>query len=398
MANSEHLAILKLGVEQWNQWREQHPEIRPDLSEENLEGQDLKGIDLSHAHLLRSNFSMSNLENSDLGRAYLREAIFRGANMVNAHLVQAEMIMVDLCQADLSRASLNAADLNHARLEGTNLRDADLSRADASRADFSAAILENSRLRLTTFRNTIVLEVRFGQSTMAGTVLADIDLTHSRGLEKIQHKGPSSIDHLTLKKSRNLPIEFLQGIGMSNWEIEQAKMFQPDVDADVITDIGYRVTQMRTGDPIQTHSLFVSYSHDDGPFVDALQKLLNQKGIRFWRDIHDAVAGPLEEQVALAMQESTVLLVLSKSSVNSDWVEWEAQNARRIEKSAGRHILCPVALDDSWKISPWEGKLRQQIEKYNILDFSRWQEPDFLEREFDKLLRGLDLFYRGGKG
>jgi hypothetical protein len=33
MANQQHLAILKQGVEVWNQWRKEHPEIRPDLSE-----------------------------------------------------------------------------------------------------------------------------------------------------------------------------------------------------------------------------------------------------------------------------------------------------------------------------------------------------------------------------
>lgn len=31
MANEEHLAILKQGVEVWNQWREQHLQIVPDL-------------------------------------------------------------------------------------------------------------------------------------------------------------------------------------------------------------------------------------------------------------------------------------------------------------------------------------------------------------------------------
>ena len=29
MANPEHLEILKQGVEQWNKWREEHPEVRP---------------------------------------------------------------------------------------------------------------------------------------------------------------------------------------------------------------------------------------------------------------------------------------------------------------------------------------------------------------------------------
>ena len=33
MANPEHLAILKQGVEQWNKWRKEHPEVlTPDLA------------------------------------------------------------------------------------------------------------------------------------------------------------------------------------------------------------------------------------------------------------------------------------------------------------------------------------------------------------------------------
>src|SRR5579864_6817578 len=43
MANPEHLNILKQGVETWNQWREEHPEIEPDLQEANLVGTHLEG-------------------------------------------------------------------------------------------------------------------------------------------------------------------------------------------------------------------------------------------------------------------------------------------------------------------------------------------------------------------
>ncbi len=31
MANKKHLAILKQGVVAWNEWRENHPEIKVDL-------------------------------------------------------------------------------------------------------------------------------------------------------------------------------------------------------------------------------------------------------------------------------------------------------------------------------------------------------------------------------
>jgi Pentapeptide repeats (8 copies) len=56
MANEEHLAILKKGVPAWNEWREQHPDIRPDLrgaylSGANLSKANLRQADLRDAHL-----------------------------------------------------------------------------------------------------------------------------------------------------------------------------------------------------------------------------------------------------------------------------------------------------------------------------------------------------------
>ena len=62
MANPEHLAKLKEGVEPWNQWRELNPGIRPLLSKAGLSGADfsranLEGADLSGADLIRANVS-----------------------------------------------------------------------------------------------------------------------------------------------------------------------------------------------------------------------------------------------------------------------------------------------------------------------------------------------------
>jgi hypothetical protein len=36
MANDEHVALLKKGVDAWNEWRKENPEIQPDLSDANL--------------------------------------------------------------------------------------------------------------------------------------------------------------------------------------------------------------------------------------------------------------------------------------------------------------------------------------------------------------------------
>jgi hypothetical protein len=42
MANPEHLQILKQGVEAWNQWREQHKDLRLDLTEVSLRSAGLR--------------------------------------------------------------------------------------------------------------------------------------------------------------------------------------------------------------------------------------------------------------------------------------------------------------------------------------------------------------------
>lgn len=74
MANPEHLAKLKEGVEQWNKWRKDCPQIEPDLS----------GSDLAQLHLRAANLSFSNLNKAKLEQANLDNANLSGASLNNA--------------------------------------------------------------------------------------------------------------------------------------------------------------------------------------------------------------------------------------------------------------------------------------------------------------------------
>jgi hypothetical protein len=102
VANKKHLAHLKQGVPAWNQWREEHPEIRPDLHKADLHKADLRGADLRGMDLTRA-----GLHEADLTRADLREA--------------------DLTTADLTRADLHEASLSWALIGWTVFGDVDLS-------------------------------------------------------------------------------------------------------------------------------------------------------------------------------------------------------------------------------------------------------------------------------
>jgi hypothetical protein len=81
MANEEHLARLKQGVHFWNQWREEYPEIKPDLSGANLSDANLSGVDLTGANLTRTDLFAPHLPPADLSRAYIGYTVFGNVNL-----------------------------------------------------------------------------------------------------------------------------------------------------------------------------------------------------------------------------------------------------------------------------------------------------------------------------
>jgi uncharacterized protein YjbI with pentapeptide repeats len=64
MANEEHVARLKQGVEAWSRWREENPYVRPDLFEA-----DLRWADLSGAKLMGAKLGKADLSEPGLGRS-----------------------------------------------------------------------------------------------------------------------------------------------------------------------------------------------------------------------------------------------------------------------------------------------------------------------------------------
>ncbi len=72
MANQEHLDILNQGVDVWNEWREKHYELVPDLV----------NTDLSWRNLSRANFRQTNLDWTNLSHAQLEHADLRYAGLI----------------------------------------------------------------------------------------------------------------------------------------------------------------------------------------------------------------------------------------------------------------------------------------------------------------------------
>jgi uncharacterized protein YjbI with pentapeptide repeats len=367
MADKESLKVLSQGVKIWNKWRKENHNELIDLRGFSLSGDILIGADFSYVDFGHSNFDEVNLSEANLSASFLHGAILN---------------KVDFSKACLADVFFRRSELVDVNFSGADLNDAILQEAEFTRANFTGANLNNTD---------------FSSATLDVSIFVSTDLSNSYGLDSVFHSGPLTIGMDTFALSKGIiPKSFLRGCGLSDWAIESVKLHNPGLINEEVNEILYKIYDLRASQAVQISPLFISYSHADDPFVDMLETQLNKKGIRFWRDVHEMKAGRVEKQIDRAMRlNPTVLLILSKHSIRSDWVEHEVRTARRLEKETGRDVLCPIALDDSWKNSPWPKRLMEQMMEYNILDFSVWQDDSKFKDVFRRLIDGLELFYKG---
>jgi FMN phosphatase YigB (HAD superfamily) len=95
--------------------------------------------------------------------------------------------------------------------------------------------------------------------------------------------------------------------------------------------------------------VFISYSHYDMEFVEKLERSLRNWRIKLWRDVRDIKVG---EELELAITKAirtlpNFLVVISRHSVNAEWVNKEIDEVLRCQKTQrGRHKqILPVLID-----------------------------------------------------
>jgi uncharacterized protein YjbI with pentapeptide repeats len=133
MWKPEQLAKLNEGVDAWNRWRAENPQITVDLRKADLETKDLSGADLRGANLEHANLrgaklglgtllSKARLRDADLFQADLSGANLQDVNFAGANLFETKLREAYLCGVDLSGA--------HGGLRTEQLAGADLSGAE----------------------------------------------------------------------------------------------------------------------------------------------------------------------------------------------------------------------------------------------------------------------------
>jgi hypothetical protein len=306
------------------------------------------------------------------------EIVRRGAATWNAWRAQHPTVIpslryADLSTKDLTGIDLSACDLRSASLRGTVLRRASLTDANLTFADLSFADLSGADLTRTNFNSSLLDGTRFTNGTLSGTLFANVNLATARDLESCHHISPSAIDVATFGVSEaRIPTAFLLGAGISSLFISY------------LSDLVHASPQF--------YSCFISYASADAEFARVLHRELQERGVRTWFAPADLRVG---ENIRASIQQSInrhdkLLLILSRSSIESEWVRHEVEEAlAREAREGGTTILFPIALDHAiFETSePWTLRIRYR----HILSVSNWRDPAALKSSVGRLVRDLAL-------
>ena len=392
MANQEHLKIFQQGVPAWNKWREENRKILPDLRDAALGGSAFVWGDLREAALRGADFREADLRRANLGDADLNDAVMRGANLVGASLTDAYAYSVDLIGADLSGASLRAAYFSRAVLAGANLSAADLAEADLTEAILYAADLTQANLHFANLRGSDLAVARLVQANLHGavlsralfddsdfthatagyTVFADNDLSKVKGLETVQHLGPSTVGIDTIYASKgSIPESFLRGAG---------------VPEDFITYMKSLV-----GKALDSYSCFISYSSKDDEFAQRLYADLQTKNVRCYKFDRDAKWGePVWGEIDTAIRHYDKLVVIcSKDSLQSPAVIREIERALQKEDREHKNVLFPVRIDD-YLFDEWDHPRKADVVRVVAGDFRGWEDHAKYSKAFPRFLDALN--------
>ncbi len=170
MANPEHLAKLAEGIEAWNTWRQENPNVALDLT----------GANLTEAHLVRVDFHDADLSGAKLFCADLRDADLNGAKLFRADLREALFARAHLAAAELREVNFSGAQFSEADLRGANLSGLDLHEGDLVRAYLFAANLSGADLRRAQLIGAELRGANLFEANLSRAELVEANLTHAK--------------------------------------------------------------------------------------------------------------------------------------------------------------------------------------------------------------------------
>lgn len=188
------------------------------------------------------------------------EILKRGANAWNQWRFENLSIQPDFVDCNLAGVNLTGykfvrTDFYGANLAGANMSQAYLDGSNLTGANLKGATLEGATFEGTNLTNANLSDAKLTDAHFFETVFGNTDLSNAIGLESCRYAGRNVIDIFTIQRFKDLPLTFLRGCGLPDKLIE----YLPSLLAG----------------PIQLHSVFISYSHEDEEFANHLYEVLN---------------------------------------------------------------------------------------------------------------------------
>jgi hypothetical protein len=245
----------------------------------------------------------------------------------------------NLAGANLSRTDLNGANLRGANLHATVLNGADLNNLDLKRA------------------------------WVGSTVFGDNDLSTVKGLETVQHFGPSTVGIDTIYRSKGeIPEAFLRGVGVPE-----------------------EFMRSLAGKALDFYSCFISYSSKDDDFAQRLYADLQEKNVRCWKFDANAKWGePLWGEIETAIRKNDKLVVIcSEHSLQSPAVLREIECALQKEDREHTNVLFPICIDD-YVLDRWDHPCKARVVGKVIGNFRGSDNHETYSKAFSCLLGALN--------
>lgn len=257
--------LLAQGIDNWNRWRRENPDVLVNLNMVNLEKRDLSSIDLSRSYLGQANFEDAILKNANLCDATLEEAILDGA---------------DLSGADLSRASLSGAKLYGSNLSKAILCDADLSPLLSEMSfeygdkmliydtEFGNNNLSNANLTGADFSGTNLATVNFIGADLSDANFDNVNLTGAN-LKGVKSSGASFIN-ANLSEANlggaDLSKAVLTGANLSRANLEDAKLVYANLTRANLEDTN--LTHADLTNSQLNYAILVGTNFEDAKLID----------------------------------------------------------------------------------------------------------------------------------
>ena len=247
---ASHEPILKKGVDFWNRWRVDNPDVKPQLRMAYLVGDDLRSANLSDADLMMAFLTDARLEDANLSRANLASArmdgsLLNGATMTAAAMHDARLNKSQLRGAKLTDAKLDKASLMEADLSGAVLDGASLYRANLSRANLTDARFPGAQMREAILTEAILEGTDLSHATLVKAVLDMATLHKCSAYQADFHD--ANFFHTNITQSLLMGADFsnanMHGATIESCILEQATLVETDLsEAELIDSAVYGIS------------------------------------------------------------------------------------------------------------------------------------------------------------